>query len=283
MNIQRQAVILSFIATLIVGFFLARMLIGIHYEKPTLPSEYPDELYQEYEAMLDTYATQQGINYEMLSKDLIYERVYGFFAYQGPENSPDLFPEDEHKLAYDINAYNALMRVALSRHWPLDSPFDIAGPVELTPGFGIFQGRKFHLDGEKISLIDLDKRIRSNPAYDPRVSLVLACGARSCAYVQSPAFRADTLDTQLDDVVRRTLQEARAIEIDEEEEKILILPIFFLYQDIIEDWLAEQTPAQEFQSWLLSMAPDADALLALIDEGYSIESQEMNWEIDRHE
>lgn len=283
MSIQRQAVLLSFIATLVVGFFLGRMLIGIHYEKPTIPSEAPDALYQEYEAMLEQYATSRGIDYDKLSKDLIYERVYGFFAYQGPDHSPELFPTDADKLVYDINAYNALMRIAISRHWPLDSPFDIAGPVELTPGFGIFQGRRFRLDGQKITLIALDKRIRTNPAYDPRVSLVLACGARSCAYVQSPAFRANTLDEQLDQVVRRTLAEARAIEIDKEERKILILPVFFLYQDAIEDWLATQTPAQDFESWLLSMTPDPDALHALIDEGYHIESQEMNWEIDRAE
>lgn len=218
-----------------------------------------------------------------ISKDLIYERVYGFFADQGPQQSPELFPDDAHRLVYDINAYNALMRVAISRHWPLDSPFDIAGPVELTPGFGIFQGRRFRLDGQKITLIALDKRIRENPVYDPRVSLVLACGARSCAYVQSPAFRAETLDQQLDDVVRRTLAEARSIEIDDEEEQILILPIFFLYQDAIEDWLAQKTPAQEFDAWLLSKSPDPDALQALVDQGYSIEPQEMNWEIDLHE
>src|SRR5690625_6763356 len=50
----------------------------------------------------------------------------------------------------------------------------------------------------KTTLIELDRRIRENPAYDVRASLVLACGARSCAYAQAPAFRAENLDAQLD-------------------------------------------------------------------------------------
>lgn len=283
MNIQRQAVLLSFIATLVVGFFLARMLIGIKYEHPTLHADHPDVLYQEYEQMLETYATPRGIRYQALSKDIIYEKVYGFFAYQGPSTSPDLFPTDVDTLVYDINAYNALMRVALSRHWPLDSPFDIAGPVELTPGFGIFQGRRFLVDGQKISLIKLDERIRENPAYDARVSLVLACGARSCPYVQAPAFTAADLDTQLNKAIRRTLTERRAIEIDNEEKEIRILPIFFLYREALEDWLQTHDEPTSFEDWLLNQTPDPSALRELLDEGYALEAQEMNWEIDRNE
>lgn len=283
MNIQRQAVLLSFIATLIVGFFLARMLIGIKFEHPTLHADHPEALYKEYEQMLETYATPRGINYEALSKDILYEKVYGFFAYQGPQTSPELFPTDADALAYDINAYNALMRIALSRHWPLDSPFDIAGPVELTPGFGIFQGRRFLVDGEKITLIKLDERIRNNPAYDARVSLVLACGARSCPYAQAPAFTAENLDDQLNKTIRRTLEERRAIEIDHDEEEIRILPIFFLYQEAIETWLHERGEDIEFRDWLIDQSPDPTLLRTLLDQGYSLDAQEMDWEIDRAE
>lgn len=283
MNIQRQAVLLSFIATLIVGFFLARVLIGIKFEHPTLPADHPNELYQEYEQMLETYATPRGIRYEALSKNLIYEKVYGFFAYQGPRTSPDLFPTPQHVLAYDINAYNALMRIALSRHWPLDSPFDIKGPVELTPGFGIFQGRRFLVDGQKITLIDLDKRIQDNEAYDVRASLVLACGARSCPYVQAPVFRAEHLSEQLDDAIARTLHEGRSIEIDQETEEIRLLPIFFMYQEAIEAWLQEARIAPDFEHWIVSQSPDPQAIGALLEQGYRLVAQELNWEIDRHE
>lgn len=283
MNIQRQAILLSFVATLIVGFLLARVLIGIKFEQPTLPADHPNALYQEYEDLLETYATPRGIRYEKLSKDILYEKVYGFFAYQGPRTSPDLFPTEKDALAYDINAYNALMRIALSRHWPLESPFDIKGPVELTPGFGIFQGRRFLIDGKKLSLIALDKRIRNHPAYDVRASLALACGARSCPYVQAPAFRGERLEEQLDQVIQRTLRERRSVEIDEETQEIRILPIFFMYQGDIEAWLDSEHPGTSFEDWLVSQTADPARLHALREEGYRVVSQELDWEIDKNE
>src|SRR5690625_1865356 len=135
----------------------------------------------------------------------------------------------------------------------------------------------------KTTLIELDRRIRENPAYDVRASLVLACGARSCAYAHAPAFRAENLDAQLDQTIARTLREGRSIDIDEETKEIRILPIFFMYQEAIEDWLTATRIAPDFERWIVANSPDPEALRTLLEQEYALVSQELIWEIDRAE
>lgn len=280
MRLGHLFIIVSFILVLIAGGYLARFLVGYHDEKPILQSEHPNELYLEYNQLLEQYATPVGMRHKPMSQDLLGERVYSFFAHQGPHQSPELFPTERDKLAYDINAYNALVHILIARNWPIQSPLDIHGAVELTTGFGFFQGHRFIVDGQKVALIDLDHRIVRNPAYDPRVRLVMACGGRLCPFVQAPAFEGDTLDDQLDASIHHLMQQERTIQIDPDKKIIRLLPILFTYRNEIEAWLQTQDPNASFDAWWIAQAPADMHIQNLLDDGYHVESQELDWTVD---
>ena len=275
-----RPVILTVLFTLIAATLIARTLLGFQYERPTLASEARDTTYQEYNELLERYASAEGVDYPTLRNDLLGERVYGYFADYGPRNAPEDFPTDETRLAYGINAYNALMRIAIARHWPVESPLDIHGAIEPVDGFGIFQARRFRVDGKKISLATLHKQLRANPAYDPRVRLALACGGQSCPTVEAPAYTGVGLDQELSDAVTRLLAQEKHLRVDETSRAIIVHPMLMLYQEEFEAWAQAQSPALSFESWLLAHSPTSLHLEARLAEGYALEAAPISWTVD---
>lgn len=276
-----RPIALTVLCTFIVATFLGRWLLGVHFERPTLPSEAPDALYQEYDAMLEQYAHPDGVDYVGLRRDLLSERVYGYFAHQGPTTTPAAFPTDTARLAYQVNAYNALLRVLIARQWPLDSPLDIQGAIEPVAGFGLFQAHRFQIDGKRLSLSGLEKQMRQNPAYDPRVRLLLACGGQSCPFVQAPAFRGEHWEDEVHRAIRQLLEREANLQVDTATKTIRLNPMLFIYREELTQWLAAQNPPQRFETWLDQLSPASEAIGKRLAEGYTLESAPIRWDVDR--
>ncbi len=121
---------------------------------------------------------------EVLSGVSDLKRFAATLAEVGPTTTPDRFPTEEDRLAYYINAYNALTLLGVVDNWPISSVQDVRGWLDPRPGFGFFYGLRFFLDGDKITLYDLENGShpwlprRANPRRDQlRVDLLSAIGA----------------------------------------------------------------------------------------------------------
>lgn len=112
--------------------------------------------------------------------------------------------------AYWINLYNALtVRVVLD-HYPVDSIRDI----DISPGFfsdGPWGAEVAVVDGEAVTLDDIEHRILRPIWRDARHHYVLNCAAVGCPQIAATAYRSGDLDARLDDAARAFVNHPRGV------------------------------------------------------------------------
>ncbi len=106
------------------------------------------------------------------------------------------FSRDEQR-AYWINLYNALTVDVVLEHYPVDSIRDIS----ISPGFfsvGPWGKKLIRVDGEELSLDDIEHRILRPIWNDPRIHYALNCAALGCPKLMRVAFTASNTEELLD-------------------------------------------------------------------------------------
>ena len=115
------------------------------------------------------------------------------------------------QLAYWVNLYNALtLRVVLTQY-PVESIRDI----DLGGGFfadGPWQRKLVTVEGEAISLDDIEHRILRPIWKDPRIHYAVNCAAVGCPNLQSVAFDAENTEALLDSAARAYVNHPRGAE-----------------------------------------------------------------------
>lgn len=130
------------------------------------------------------------------------EAYVAWVAGHGPRSTPALFPTRESRLAYYINAYNALAMyqiVATARRPEAQVRFFVASRVPI--------------DGRTMSLYALENDV-IRPLGEPRVHFALNCMVRACPRLPRAPFTAERLDTMLDAETRRFLDDPRHVQVD---------------------------------------------------------------------
>src|ERR1700730_8811696 len=174
--------------------------------------------------VLSKYVDEKGrIDFVGLSRDRTDLDVYAaWIGRVSPVNTPASFPSRESKLAYDINAYNALaMYNVLESGMPKD-----LNAVKLK----FFYENKLELGGEKMSLSDLEDTI-CRPMGDPRVHFALNCMVRSCPRLPREPFRADLLDAELEATAQYFLNDERNVKVDADKQTVRFSQILQFYTE----------------------------------------------------
>ncbi len=130
-------------------------------------------------------------------------------------------PAGEEK-AYLINVYNLFVMNKIVQAYPMGSPMDDAS---------FFTGKTNTLNGEKISLDYLENGVLRKKHTDPRLHFVLVCGAQGCPPIVPFAYRANTLDKQLDEQTRIALNNETFVYENPENKTIFLSEIFSWYTE----------------------------------------------------
>jgi Protein of unknown function, DUF547 len=117
------------------------------------------------------------------------------------------------QLAYWINLYNALVVRVVLDHYPVASIRDIA-PSSAQGSAGPWDEQLVEVEGQPISLNDIQNRILRPIWHDPRILYALSCGAVSCPNLQPEPYRADRLEHQLSKAAMVYVNDPRCIRID---------------------------------------------------------------------
>jgi uncharacterized protein DUF547 len=159
--------------------------------------------------------------------------------------SPDSIADPKRRLAYLINAYNAL-----SMYNVLDS--GIPQRLDLLGRVRFFWLKRAVIGGKSISLYDLENdTIR--PIGDERVHFALNCMAVSCPRLPRAPFDGAILDRQLDDAAREFFTEPRNLTVDPPQREIRLSEILRFYkedflrkapslEDYVDRWREEKLP-----------------------------------------
>ncbi|MFB9057438.1 DUF547 domain-containing protein [Mariniflexile ostreae] len=112
-------------------------------------------------------------------------------------NTPNNSWTKEEKLAYWINAYNALTIDLIIRHYPIKSIKDIDKPWDQD---------LWTLGNTSYSLGHIEHEILRN-MNEPRIHFAIVCASFSCPKLQNYAFTASKLNAQLTHVTKEFLND----------------------------------------------------------------------------
>jgi len=163
-----------------------------------------------YDGLIAKYVSEQGnVNYDGFKRN--WSTLRNYIKALG-ENMPTNEWSKEDKLAYWMNAYNAMTVDLILRNYPLASIKDIKDPW----------GQRFWKLGEKYyNLNEIEHKILRKMG-DARIHFGINCASFSCPPLLNEAFTAQKVDKQLDILARRFVNDkkrntitANSIEISE--------------------------------------------------------------------
>lgn len=141
--------------------------------------------------ILENNVSPQGnVNYANIKKN--WKILRDYIASLGTTMPDDTWSKEE-KLAYWMNAYNAMTIDLILRNYPLISIKDIKNPW----------GQRFWKLGEKwYNLEEIEHQILRKMG-DPRIHFGINCASFSCPPIPSEAFTSDKVDNQLEILARQ--------------------------------------------------------------------------------
>ena len=167
----------------------------------------------------------------------------------------------EGKLAFYLNAYNALVIKSVIDRMPLPSVKGIKG---------FFDGKRYKVAGKSLTLNDLENKIIRPRFKEPRIHFALVCAAKSCPPIMSKAFSAKTVKRDLERLTRRFLNSSAGVVI--KGDKVTVSQLFNWYAvDFVKS-------AGSVAAYLAKYRPGDAELLG--DKDLKISFLEYNWKLN---
>ena len=210
---------------------------------PVVPGEQGEVLrvpsrtfpHDSFDSFLKRHVDQAGlINYAKALNERDELNLYlQQIASVSPDSDPALFPTEEDRLAYWLNAYNASVIDLVLDHYPIASVQDLRAPLLLRflpEGAGFFVFERITLGKKRTRLYSLENSLIRKRFDDPRIHFALNCASASCPRLPAEAFRADRLEEQLRRETLGFLGDPRNVEVDPAAQTIRLSAIFDWYE-----------------------------------------------------
>jgi len=171
------------------------------------------------DGLLTTFVNDEGwVDYAGLQRERA--KLDAYLATLGTA-APRSFGNDNERLAFWINAYNAFTLADV-----LDDVYQKAKGVKEVSGF--FDKKRHRIAGADLTLDETEKRGRD--LKDARIHFAVICASTSCPKLQRFAYTGATLDEQLTRISREFLSDpARGLKVDRGKNAVHISSIFKWY------------------------------------------------------
>ncbi len=213
-------------------------------------------------AVLERFVDEYGrVDFEAIAQaPANLDSAVAYIASTSPESNPSLFANREARIAYYVNAYNALAMFNV-----VDSgiPRSLAGLQKVR----FFWVKKFTIGGRSMSLYALENDM-VRPMQDERVHFALNCMSVSCPRLPRKPFTSGNLDRELAAAAQLFLSEKRNLTISSDARQVKVSEILKFYR---EDFL--------------HASPDLTAYInrhlgAKIPEGYKVDFIDYDWTVN---
>jgi hypothetical protein len=188
-----------------------------------------DHDYLTYAALLSAYVHGPRVDYAALHRNRAQlDRVTGGFAIPGrAEESAWTRPQ---RMAFWINAYNALTLRAIVDHYPIEAGWFSLGPRNSIRQIeGVWTTLTWDAAGRRVSLDDIEHRILRPEFGDARIHFAINCASVSCPPLAAAPYGASGLDAQLDEAARAYLASPQGLRF--EPGRLRVSSIFKWYGD----------------------------------------------------
>ncbi len=185
-----------------------------------------------WDRVLKRFVTETGrVDYAALKADSSeLDRYVTQLGERSPISHPQEFPTRESKLAYWINAYNALMMKAVIERWPVQNVTKIG----LLP-HTIFWRTKFVVGGEKLTLNNIQKDFLLKKLVEPRIHFAIVCASNSCPLLMREAYTPENTERLLEEAAHFFINEPRNLQIDADRNRVTVSRIFTWYRKDFEN------------------------------------------------
>lgn len=174
---------------------LPSLLLETKTAKDTLHKEVFD--HSGFHALLQKNVSPDGnVNYTVFKQDRTVLRMYlNALSRKTPTDSWS----KQEKLAYWINAYNAMTIDLIIRNQPINSIKDIKNP---------WKQSLWKLGEAMYNLDEIEHQILRKMD-DPRIHFAINCASFSCPILLNEAFTANSVDAQLDTLTKRFVNDTK--------------------------------------------------------------------------
>lgn len=225
----------------------------------------PGDPDQAWGRVLARFVNQRGqVDFRGLARERAdLDAFVAYVARVSPRSAPESFPDRQAKLAYYINAYNALAMLNV-----IDSGFpeSLAGLTKIR-FFGV---KRFALGGERMSLYALENDV-IRLLGDERVHFALNCMVVSCPRLPREPFTPANLDRQLDEEARRFFAEPRNLELAPDRRLARVSSLLEFYT---EDFLAKSPTLTAYINRHAPVSIPPDYAIEFIDYDWSVNDQQ---------
>lgn len=152
------------------------------------------------------------VDYPTLTGDSLRGQLDGYIAQLASTPVSELDRAEQQ--AYWINLYNALTLQVMRDHYPVDSIQD----VDISPGLfssGPWGAELIAVEDEILTLDDIEHRILRPLWRDPRIHYAVNCASIGCPNLQGRAWRAATLDADLEAAATAYVNHDRGFTVDD--------------------------------------------------------------------
>ena len=255
--------------------------LAVNAEPMPLPPENFD--YAWWNDALGRWVDEDRVHYDaVVSEQGDLRRFVATLNVAGPHSTPERFRTVPERLAYYINAYNALVLFAVIDNWPMESVHDVRGWLDPRKGFGFFYGLQMPLDGGRTNLYDLEHEVIRG-FKDARIHAAINCASKSCPALAPHAYEPATLDAQLDEVTRLFCSTAPHVRVDQAAQQIQLSAIFDWYKVDFEEHARRLGKPATTLGFIEAFAtPEIAAALAQAQkEGFEVVFQPYDWTLNR--
>jgi hypothetical protein len=208
-----------------------------------------------YEQLLDLYVRDGLVYYRALRAERA--RLDGYVGALGGASIESASREE--RLAFWLNAYNALVLKTVVDHYPIplrskDYP---AHSIRQIPG--AFERLPHRVAGQMLTLDQIEQMVLPMFA-DPRVYLALGRGAIGSGRLRSEPFAAATIETQLAEAAAECATRGQCVEIDRSNNQVGVSSIFSWRSASFIDAYAARAPGT-----FSARSPIERAVLALVE------------------
>jgi len=212
-----------------------------------------------YQGVLQRHVDAAGrVNYAALQDDAALDAFTDALAAAEEPTDPAA------RMAFWINAYNALTLDLIADNYPLSS-------IRELDGGDPWSARMFTVAGQPVTLNHIEHQIL-RPLGDARVHAALNCASRGCPPLPPAPFASDQLDAQLNDAAQRWVR-TNGVNVDVSANTLQISKIFDWYgEDFVRDGEPKERAAASFAATYL---PEHAAFLAA--GGYTTSYMSYDW------
>ncbi|UCE50056.1 MAG: DUF547 domain-containing protein [Phycisphaerales bacterium] len=198
--------------------------------------------FSDYDAVLKKFVNEKAmVNYGKLKAQR--QQLDAFVASLGklPRSTYEKWSQ-KHKIAFWLNAYNALTLKAIIDNYPIKSSWlksRIWPKNSIRQISGVWKELKFKVMTSNVTLWQIEHEILRKKFDEPRIHMAMVCAAMGCPPLRGEPYEGDKLDEQLDDQTRRFLGNPAKFKIDSSKDFLNLSEIFKWFA---EDFVSKHSP-----------------------------------------